>query len=127
MTDIRPVRPEGWTSLAPYSPVVVAGDTVYVSGQVPIDPRTGETVGDDIATQTRRTLANVVEALAAVGCERDRIVKLNVYLTDIAEFPAMNEVYRAFFDEYLPARSTVEVSALGRPDFRIEIDAVAAL
>ena len=126
MPDIEPIHPSsGWRSASPYSPAVRAGGFLFVSGHVPVDPLTGFTVGEDIRAQTRQTLDNIRRTLEAAGVGPDRIVKTTVFLTNIADFAAMNAVYREFFAGALPARSTVEVSALGRPEFRVEIEAVA--
>lgn len=127
-TQIEAVVPAGtFRSGAPYSPAIRAGAFVFASGHVPTDPRTGDVVGDDIATQTRQTLENLARTLQAAGVDLDRVVKTTVFLTRIADFAGMNAVYREYFQEPLPARSTVEVSALGKPQFLVEIEATAML
>ena len=109
----------------PYSPWVKAGGFIYVSGQGPIDPETGETDLGDIATQTRMTLANVEAVLADAGAGLGDVVKTTVFLTDIGNFKPMNEVYAEVFGRVRPARSTVGVAALPL-GISVEIEAVAA-
>jgi reactive intermediate/imine deaminase len=125
--------PTVFTPTRPFSNVVRAGNTIYVAGQLPVD-RDGNTVGaGDVAAQTRQVLTNVRALVEAAGGTMIDVVKTTVYLTDIANHGAMNEVYREFFPSQFPARTTVEVSALapalkgkGHP-FLVEIDAVAIL
>ena len=109
----------------PYSPWVKAGGFIYVSGQGPIDPETGEADLGDIATQTRITLANVEAVLADAGAGLEDVVKTTVFLTDIGNFKPMNEVYAEVFGRVRPARSTVEVAALPL-GISVEIEAMAA-
>ena len=111
-------------AIGPYSQAVVAGGFVFASGQIPLDPRTGEFVAGGIAEQTERVLRNVSEVLQAAGTGLDKVVKTTVYLADMNDFAAMNEVYGAFFGENPPARSTVEAARLPR-DARVEIDVIA--
>lgn len=113
-------------ALGPYSQAVQAGDTIYVSGQLPIDPATGEFAGDDIVTQTRQSLTNIQNILASAGAQMSDIVKVTVFLKDIAEFGAMNEEYGKFFSEPYPARAAFQVGALPK-DSRVEIEAVAVI
>ena len=128
MPDLEAILSPGELSNRfPYSPALRAGGFVFVSGHVPIDPSDGSSVGDDIATQTRQVLENVRRTMEAGGSQLNRVVKTTVFLTHIADFQEMNRVYREFFREPLPARSTVEVSALAKPEYRIEIEAVALL
>ena len=105
---------------------IKAGNTVYVSGQIPIDPATGEFAGEDIAAQTRQSLTNIREILKAGGADMSHVVKTTVLLKDIADFAAMNEVYAEFFTDNYPARSCVEVARLPK-DVLVEIEAVALL
>lgn len=112
-------------AVGPYSHAMVAGDVVYCSGQVPLDPATGELVAGDIAAQTDRILDNLAEVLAAAGSSLDRVVKTTVFLADIGDFAAMNDAYAKRFGEHRPARSTIGVAALPR-GARIEIECVAA-
>lgn len=109
----------------PLSPAIKTGGHVYCSGQLPVDPQTGQAVSDDIRAQTRLVLENLNHVLQAAGSSLARALKVTVYLTDISEFAAMNEVYREFFPTEPPARTTVGVAALARPGCRIEIDLVA--
>lgn len=111
-------------ALGPYSQAIKAGGVVYTSGQIAIDPATGEFIGGDIAEQTDRVLKNVAAVLEAAGSSLDRVVKTLVFLADMDDFAAMNEVYGRFFPEAPPARSTVQAARLPR-DARVEIEAVA--
>ncbi len=108
---------------APYSQAIRAGEMIYVSGQVPLTAG-GTLVGDDIVAQTTQSLRNVAAILAAAGVGMADVVKTTVYLTDLADFGAMNEVYAAAFGGHAPARATVEVAALPA-GARVEIDAIA--
>jgi 2-iminobutanoate/2-iminopropanoate deaminase len=111
-------------AIGPYSQAVVAGPFVFCSGQIPLDPATGVLVEGGIAEQTRRVLDNVGAVLAAAGASFDAVVKTTVFLADMTEFPAMNEVYAEYFRAPAPARSTVQVARLPR-DVRVEIEVVA--
>lgn len=111
-------------AIGPYSQAIRAGQLVFLSGQVPIDPATGTLVDGDIAAQTRRVLQNLGEVLKAAGLSFDHVVRTTVYLADLNDFPAMNDVYAAFFASPAPARSTVQVARLPK-DARIEIDVIA--
>jgi 2-iminobutanoate/2-iminopropanoate deaminase len=113
-------------AIGPYSQAIRAGDFLFVSGQIPLDPASGALVQGDVTTQSRRVLENLAGILQAAGASFDRVVKTTVYLADMADFPAMNEVYAGFFPTSAPARATVQVSRLPR-DVRVEIDAVAYL
>jgi 2-iminobutanoate/2-iminopropanoate deaminase len=112
--------------LGPYSQAIRAGQFLFVSGQVPIDPATGELVPGDIADQTTRALRNIGEILAAGGASFQQVVRTTVYLADLADFAVMNEVYATFFSPPQPARSTVQAARLPR-NARIEVDVVAFL
>src|SRR5579872_1994360 len=109
----------------PYSPAVRAGDFLYVSGQVPVDPETNKPVLGDIQVETRQVLGNIKVILEGCGASVADVVKCQVYLTDVKEFAAMNEVYAEFFGEAKPARTTVAIAALPLPGAKIEIDAIA--
>lgn len=109
----------------PYSPAVRAGDFIYVSGQVPVDPLTNQTVLGDIRQETRQVLNNIMRILEGCGATRADVVKCQVYLTDVKDFAAMNEVYVEFFGEAKPARTTIGVAGLPLPEAKVEIDAVA--
>ena len=111
-------------AVGPYSHAVEAGELVYLSGQAPLDPATGRLVDGDVTTQTERVFANLSAVLTAAGLTFDDVVKVNVYLTDLADFAAMNEVYAGVFAEPYPARSTVGVAGLPL-GARVEIELVA--
>ena len=113
-------------AIGPYSQAVCAGGFVYVSGQIPLDPATGEFAGPDIRTQTRQSLKNIAAILAAAGSGMDRVVKTTVLLKDIGDFAAMNEVYAEAFTAPYPARSAFEAAALPKGAL-VEIECVAAL
>lgn len=109
----------------PYSPGVKAGDCVYVAGQVPVDPVSGEVRLGDIRSETRQVLSNVQAILAGCGATLSQVVRCGVFLTDAADFAAMNEVYAEFFGETKPVRTTIIVAALPLAGAKIEIDAIA--
>lgn len=115
-------------AIGPYSQGIIHGAAglLFVSGQTPLDPSTAKLVEGGVAEQARRCLENVSAILAAAGSSRDRVLKTTVFLTDMADFPAMNAVYAEFFPETPPARSTVAVAGLPL-GARVEIEAVAAL
>ncbi len=113
-------------AIGPYSQAVVVSGLAFLSGQIPLDPATGQVVEGDIAVQTKRVLENLTAVLAACGSSMQQVAKTTVYLKDMSEFARMNEVYAAYFRENSPARSTVEVARLPR-DVRIEIDVIAAV
>jgi 2-iminobutanoate/2-iminopropanoate deaminase len=114
------------TAIGPYSQGIRAGQLVFCSGQIPLDPATGQLVGGDIAAQTRQVFANLQAVLTAAGASLDHVVKTTVYLADMNDFAAMNEVYATFFGSPAPARATVQAARLPR-DARVEIDAIAVL
>ncbi len=118
--------PHAAPAIGPYSQAVRAGQLLFVSGQIPVDPVTGDVVSDDIAQQTTRVIQNLTSVLEAAGGSLRDVVRTTVFLTDLADFAAMNTVYASNFDTPAPARSTVEVSALPK-SVRIEIDAIAVL
>jgi 2-iminobutanoate/2-iminopropanoate deaminase len=111
-------------AVGPYSQAIRAGSFLFVSGQIAIDPSTGQVVAGDIGVQTRRTMENVGEILRAAGSSLDQVVRTTVYLADIADFPAMNEAYGEFFTTPAPARSTIQAARLPR-DSKVEIDVIA--
>ena len=113
-------------AIGPYSQAVCAGGFVYVSGQIPLDPATGEFAGPDIRTQTRQSLKNIAAILAAAGSGMDRVVKTTVLLKDFGDFAAMNEVYAEAFTAPYPARAAFEAAALPKGAL-VEIECVAAL
>lgn len=111
-------------AIGPYSQAVVAGDLVFLSGQIALDPDRGRLVEGTIEDETRQVLKNLAAVLIAEGLTLDAILRTTVYLTDLADFPRINQTYAEFFAEPFPARATVEVSALPR-GARVEIDAIA--
>lgn len=113
-------------AIGPYAQAVACGGFLFLSGQVPIDPATGDLVRGNVQEEVERVLDNLQAVLEAAGCGLDRIVRTTVYLTDLADFGAMNEAYGRRFGNHRPARSTVQVAALPR-GARVEIDAIAAL
>jgi 2-iminobutanoate/2-iminopropanoate deaminase len=114
--------PEGvGPPVAPYSPVVVSGDFVFLAGQIPFDEN-NELVADDIEMQTRQALTNMGRCLAAAGCGFGDVLKVNAFIADFADFPGFNAVYAEFFKPPLPARTTVQAGLHG---FRVEVEATA--
>jgi reactive intermediate/imine deaminase len=113
-------------AIGPYSQAVRAGTTVFLSGQIPLDPATGELVGGDIATQTRRVFANLAAVCEAAGGSLADLVRVGIYLVDLADFAAVNAVMAETCAQPYPARSTIQVSALPR-GARVEIDAIMVL
>jgi 2-iminobutanoate/2-iminopropanoate deaminase len=118
------VVPNGPKAIGPYSPALRAGQLLFLSGQVPLDPATGSLVDGDIASQTRQVLRNIGTLLTAAGLTHDAVVRTTVFLADMDDFAAMNGAYAEFFSEPYPARSTVQAARLPR-DARIEIDVIA--
>jgi len=113
-------------AIGPYSQAIKANGLVFASGQIALDPASGQTVEGGITEQTERVLNNLRAVLEAAGSSLDRVVKTTVFLTDLKDFASMNVAYGKFFGENPPARSTVEVSRLPK-DVRVEIDAIALL
>lgn len=113
-------------AVGPYSQAIVASGFVFASGQLPIDPATGEFAEGGIKEQTRQSLTNVTHVLAEAGIDRSHVVKTTVFLSDMANFAAMNEVYATFFSEPYPARSAVAVKTLPK-NALVEVEVVAAL
>ena len=113
-------------AIGPYSQAVKAGDMVFCSGQIPIDPSTGEFVSNDVAEQTRQVLKNLSAVLEAAGTDLNNVVKTTVFLADMNDFTAMNEIYAEFFSDNKPARATVQAARLPR-DARVEIDCIAVI
>lgn len=116
--------PSAPAAIGPYSQAIEAGGFVFLSGQVPIDPKTGELVSGDIATQTDRVLDNLAAVLEAAGCSFADVVKTTIYLVDLGDFAAVNATYAKRFTGAPPARATIQVSALPK-GARVEIDAIA--
>ena len=111
-------------AMGPYSQGIKAGGFVFVSGQVALDPATGAMVGTDVAAQTERVLQNLQAVVEAAGSDLDRVLKTTVYLRSMADFAAMNEVYKRYFKNEPPARATVAVAGLPK-DALVEIDVIA--
>jgi len=119
-TDLAP------KAIGPYSQAVVSNGVAYLSGQIPNDPATGQLLEGDITAQTERVLQNLKAVLEASGASLDSVLKVSVFLKDMADFPKMNEVYARYFSSNPPARSTVQAAKLPR-DVSVEIDAIAAV
>ena len=117
--------PSAPKAIGPYSQAIRAGSLLFVSGQVPIDPATGQIVNGDIAAQTHRVFQNIGEILTAGGASFDHVVRTTVFLADMNDFTAMNEAYATYFTAPAPARATVQVSRLPK-DARVEIDVIAS-
>ena len=113
-------------AIGPYSQAIKAGNMVFCSGQIPIDPATGEFVSQDVTEQTEQVFKNLTAVLEAAGAGLDDVVKTTVFLADMAEFAAMNEVYSRYFVENKPARATVQAAGLPR-GARVEIECVAVV
>ncbi len=111
-------------AVGPYSQGIVAGDLLFVSGQIPLDPDTGELVEGGFEAQVEQVLRNLDAVLTAAGCNRTRVAKVTVFLTDLGRFAEMNAVYERYFGDHRPARAAVEVSALPR-GAAVEMEAVA--
>jgi 2-iminobutanoate/2-iminopropanoate deaminase len=118
--------PHAPAAVGPYSQAVVDGDRVYSSGQIPLDPKTGKLVPGDIAAQTRQVLDNLAAVLQAAGSRLDLVCKSTVFVTNLADFATINQVYASYFPAAPPARSTVQVAALPL-GAAIEIEVVARL
>ena len=112
-------------AIGPYSMAIETGDLVFLSGQTPLDPATGKLAEGDIATQARQCLENLKEVLTAAGLTFGHVVKANIFLTSMCDFAAVNEVYKSYFSEPYPARSTVAVAALPM-GAKVEIEMIAS-
>ncbi|MEI6702044.1 MAG: RidA family protein [Deltaproteobacteria bacterium] len=113
-------------AIGPYSQAVKSGQMLYCSGQIPLDPATGEMVSGDITDQTGRVMKNITAVLSAAGAGFDDVVKTTIYLVDIGDFASVNEVYGHYFNNHKPARSTVAVKSLPRGAL-VEIEVIATL
>jgi 2-iminobutanoate/2-iminopropanoate deaminase len=118
--------PSAPAAIGPYSQAIRAGNLLFVSGQIPLDPGTGAMVSGDITAQTRQVFANLDAILKAAGASFDHVVRTTVYLADMNDFPAMNAVYGEYFASPAPARATVQAARLPR-DSRVEIDVIAMI
>ena len=116
----------GPAAVGAYSQAIISGNVIFVSGQIPLDPATGEMVQGDIAAQTRRVFENLSAILREAGASFDHVVRTTVYLADMNDFAAMNEVYAKYFSSPAPARATVQAARLPK-DARVEIDVIAVL
>jgi len=125
MPNIREVSTDGApAAIGPYSQATVSDGWIYVSGQIPLDPVSGDLVGGDVANQTHRVFRNLAAILEAAGGSLGTVVKTTVFLSDMANFTAMNEVYASYFPDHKPARATVEAAGLPKA-VDVEIEAVA--
>ena len=123
--QLQPVTSSNLPSpVGPYSPGMVLGNLVFVSGQAGRDPKTGA-LADSVEAQTEQVLKNIATILEAAGTSMQHVIRCGVFLVDMKEFPKMNEVYARAFGAHRPARTTVEVSGLPGPGLRVEIDAIA--
>ena len=113
-------------AIGPYSPALKVGQMVFLSGSIPLDPVSGQLVEGGITEQTTRVMENIKALLAAAGAEFNQVVRTTVYMIDLGEFAAMNEVYAKYFAAPYPARSTVQVVKLPK-DVRVEIDVIAVI
>ena len=118
--------PDAPRAIGPYSQAIKAGNLLFLSGQIPLDPATGAIVDGDITAQTERVFRNIQAVLGAAGASFDNVVRTTVFLADMNEFAAMNAVYGTFVVDPPPARSTVQVARLPR-DVRVEIDVIAVV
>ena len=124
MSNVAINTPNAPAAIGPYSPAIQAGNTIYVSGQLPIDPATGAFAGDEIKAQTRQSLTNMKNILIEAGTDMSAVVKTTVLLANIADFAAMNEVYAEFFTAPYPARAAFQVACLPK-NALVEIECVA--
>jgi 2-iminobutanoate/2-iminopropanoate deaminase len=111
-------------AIGPYSQAIKAGGLVFLSGQIPLDPATGQMVTGDVAAQTERVMRNLSAVLEAAGCTFDDVVRTTIFLTNLGDFQVVNETYGRYFQAVPPARATVQVAALPRGS-NVEIDAIA--
>jgi len=127
MTDIKAIKTaDAPAAFGPFSQGVKAGTLVFATGQLPLDPVTGEIVSDDVREQTRQVMNNLKAILAEAGCSMDRVLKATVFITSMDDFTKMNEVYAEFFSGTFPARSCIEVSGLAK-GAKVEVEAIALL
>ena len=117
--------PDAPKAIGPYSPAIRTGQLLFVSGQIPLDPATGQMIDGDIAAQTRRVLDNVGALLVAGGLTFADVVRTTIFLVDMSDFTSVNEVYGTYFSAPAPARATVQVARLPK-DARVEIDVIAS-
>ncbi len=113
-------------AIGPYSQAIKTGNLVFVSGQIPIDPQTGEFVSHDVAEQTEQVLKNLSAVLEAAGSSLNNVVKTTVFVSDMNDFAVMNEIYAKYFNDNKPARATVQAARLPR-DAKVEIECIAVV
>lgn len=118
--------PAAPAAIGPYSQAVVTGNLLFISGQIPLDPATGQVVGGGIAEQTRQVMQNLGAVLEAAGVEFSRLAKTTIYLTDLSDFAVVNGIYGEYFTGVFPARATVQVAALPK-GVAVEIEGIASL
>ena len=120
------INEEAPKAIGPYSPAIKVGNLVFISGQLPIDPATGEIVGDDIEVQTKKSLENLKAVLKPYSIDFENIVKVTIFLTNMDDFSIVNKIYSNYFKEEFPARSCVEVARLPK-GAKIEIECIAII
>ena len=113
-------------AIGPYSPALLVGNLLFLSGQIPLDPASGQIVEGDIRVQTTRVMENMRELLRAGGADFSKVARTTIFLADMNDFAAVNEIYASYFAQPYPARATVQVARLPK-DVRVEIDAIAVL
>ena len=118
--------PNAPAAIGPYAQAVESGGLVYCSGQIPLDPATGQLVAGDVGSQARQVLANLTAVLAAAGCDLSDVVKTTIFMTDLDEFATVNDIYAAAFETHEPARATIGVKDLPR-GARVEIECIARM
>lgn len=126
MTKTVVSAPTSAPAIGPYSPAVRVGNFLFLSGQIPLDPASGQLVEGDIRTQTTRVMQNMGELLKAGGADFSDVARTTIFLADMNDFAAVNEIYASYFSEPYPARATVQVARLPK-DVRVEIDAIAVV
>jgi len=127
MTDIKPIKTaDAPAAFGPFSQGIKTDTLVFATGQLPLDPVTGEVVSDDVQEQTRQVMNNLKAILAEAGCSMERVLKATVFITSMDDFTKMNEVYAEFFSGNFPARSCIEVSGLAK-GAKVEVEAIALL
>ncbi len=126
MTRTPIASPTAAPPIGPYSPALRAGNLLFLSGQIPLDPATGQLVDGDIRAQTTRVLENIAELLKAGDTDFTKVVRTTIFLADLGDFAVVNEIYATYFSEPYPARTTVQVARLPR-DVRVEIDVIAVV
>jgi 2-iminobutanoate/2-iminopropanoate deaminase len=126
VTKTAVIAPTSAPAIGPYSPAVRVGSFLFLSGQIPLDPASGQLVEGDIRAQTTRVMQNMGELLKAAGADFPHVARTTIFLADMNDFAAVNEIYASYFSEPYPARATVQVARLPK-DVRVEIDAIAVL